>query len=148
MKIYYKNGAPIIISERFCKWFGKFLFGVDFKAMAAFPFIIVINKSYVDNEEYIRHELIHHKQHIENLYVFYYLIYAFEFLYGLFILKRRGNDLYYYISLEQEAHLHDLDENYLKNRKWFSSFKYLFDRNKIKITLKDGKRIVCSEKMF
>ncbi len=141
MKIYFKNKIPIIKSKFICEKFGKIMTGDSFGGVTIFPFIIVRDDNILHNKNYIRHESIHIFQYFETFIFLFWIIYLFEYLYGKFILKKKNMDLYYYISLEQEAHQNDRNINYLKQRKWFSSYKYLFDKNKKKITCDSESKI-------
>lgn len=146
MRIYFRNYFPIIKSKFLCEKLGKLMIGKDFGAISIFfPFIIVKNDEYLFNEEYILHESIHFYQILETLIIFYYIIYSLEYLYGRLILKLDKQSLYYYISFEQEAHRNDLNKDYLKKRKWFSSYKYLPDRNKKKIICINDKRVITDK---
>lgn len=149
-KIIFKNKILIIKSKFLCKKFGKFLTGESFGAITIFPFIIVKDNIILNDENYIRHESIHIYQYLETFIIGFWFIYLFEYLYAKFYLKKKGIDLYYYISLEQEAHQNDHDIDYLKKRKIFFSYKYLLDKNKKKISYdyKTSTRNVYNEKLI
>ena len=68
----------------------------------------------------INHEEIHTAQQKELLFVFFYLIYFFEWIIRLFINGRKAYDN---ISFEREAYNHENDFNYLKNRKLFAMWR-------------------------
>jgi hypothetical protein len=76
----------------------------------------------------LNHERIHSRQIIELLWVFFYLFYVTEWLVRL-IRYRNSRLAYYNISFEREAYSNDRNLDYLKERKLFSSFKYLFRRH-------------------
>jgi len=46
------------------------------------------------------------------------------------------------MSHEQEAHQNDENLQYLKTRRWFSYYKYLFPKNRKKMDLVQGKRVI------
>lgn len=66
------------------------------------------------------HESIHTAQMKELLYVFFYIIYFFEWIARLFI---NGSKAYYKISFEQEAFAHQKEPEYLKTRKHFAQWR-------------------------
>lgn len=139
MKIYFKQNSIFIISKTFFKIFKK-VFGFSISAFTLFPVIFFKNKDIAENKEYINHELIHIRQYVETLFVGFILIIIFEFLYAKIVLRKNTMQAYYFLAFEQEAHQNDQDKNYLQNRKWFSSFKYMLVKNKRKITQIEGKR--------
>ena len=66
------------------------------------------------------HEKIHTAQMKELLYVFFYIIYFFEWFVRLFI---NGSKAYENISFEKEAFAHQKEPNYLKSRKHFAQWR-------------------------
>jgi hypothetical protein len=86
------------------------------------PFGIYIEKRYLNYGDIINHELIHWKQQIEMLIVFFYIWYLLEWLIKLI---KYGSKSYYYLSFEREAYIHDNDMEYLNKRRHFAWFKYL-----------------------
>jgi hypothetical protein len=85
------------------------------------PFIIV--KARKPSKVLINHEMIHIRQQIEFLIVFFYIFYLSEWLFHL-ICTFNFWKAYRRISFEREAYKNEHDLAYLKNRKWYSSFKY------------------------
>ncbi len=73
------------------------------------------------------HELIHTRQIIELLFVFFYLWYGLEWLIRL-IQYRNRKAAYKNISFEREAYINDHNKYYLKNRKLYSFIHYLKDK--------------------
>lgn len=97
----------------------KYLFG--YKAMAIWPFIFVVGEA---SEKTINHEKIHHRQQIEMLLIFFYLLYLIEYI----IYRIRGighRNAYRSISFEIEAYFYEHNLNYLKTRKFWAHLKYL-----------------------
>lgn len=93
-------------------------------AITLWPFgIFLLKDKYLDNPVMLNHEKIHWKQSLELLGIFFYLIYFLEWLIKLF---KYGKDSYYNISFEREANAHEKDLEYLKNRKLYSWFKYIW----------------------
>jgi len=68
----------------------------------------------------IIHESIHTAQMRELLYVFFYIIYFFEWLWRL---VQCPSSAYRNISFEQEAYRYESDEDYLQNRKHFAQWR-------------------------
>ena len=140
MSIVFKNKTPIIVSSTICLFFKK-IFGFSVGAVALSPFIIVRDTKILNTPEYITHECIHIRQYIETLIVGILIIGFIQYLYARIILKKSRTQAYYFMSHEQEAHQNDENPDYLKLRKWFSYYKYLNPKNKIRMDLVNGKRI-------
>lgn len=73
------------------------------------------------SEKTINHESIHTAQMKELGYVFFYIIYFFEWIVRLF--TNPGN-AYRSISFEQEAYVNENNYEYLNSRKHYTWFKY------------------------
>jgi hypothetical protein len=84
------------------------------RALAFYPFIIVSEKTIIDDQLLI-HEKIHLRQQIELLVIPFYIWY-------LIALWRKGYDN---ISFEKEAYSNDNNRKYLRFRKPFSFLNYL-----------------------
>lgn len=141
MKLVFRNNTPIIVSYTACTVFKK-LFGFTIGAVALFPFILVRDNEILNSKEYINHESIHLKQYLETLIVGLLIIGAFQYLYALIILRKSRIQAYYYMSHEQEAHQNDQNLSYLKQRKLFSYYKYLLQKNKKPMDLIEGNRVI------
>ena len=104
MKIIYNNIIPFS----------------GFKAMNLFG-ILFVRKKYKNKltEITINHEKIHTAQIKELWYIFFYLIYVFEWFIRLFM---KGN-AYRNISFEKEAYNNQYNLDYLNNRKHFAMWK-------------------------
>lgn len=124
------------------------IFLSNFRGITLFPFIIVKDKKTRDNKTVINHERIHLRQQIEIFitsiillillkilfgvgsiwsilgygYLSYYILYIGEWIINK--IKKRSN-AYRSSSFEKEAYSNDDNLDYLKTRKWYSSFKYL-----------------------
>ena len=71
----------------------------------------------------INHERIHTKQMKEMLYIFFYLWYGLEYIIiRLFHVKQ--NDAYHDVSLEEEAHNNDDNQDYIYLREHYAWLKY------------------------
>ena len=94
--------------------------------MAVFPFIFVKYK--MPSKVLINHERIHFRQQIELLILPFYLWYILEYL--IYRLSgKNSHQAYMNISFEREAYANDDDLTYLKKRKIWSFWKYLFNYN-------------------
>lgn len=91
------------------------LFGVLFVRKESWA-----KKTESQKEVTYNHEAIHTEQMKELWYIFFYLIYFFEWFVRLFI---NGSKAYDNISFEKEAYAHQNDMNYLKTRKHFAQWK-------------------------
>lgn len=122
----------------FCKWFPPF----KFSAINLFGVLIVKEKHRNMFEKYgnnyrvkrlINHESIHTKQMKEMLYIPFYVQYVIEWFFKIFTEVKA----YKNISFEREAYTFEeyfdgaygCKIPYLKCRKRFACFKYLFRRN-------------------
>lgn len=76
----------------------------------------------------INHEEIHTAQMKELLYVPFYLLYIAEWMVKLLI-YHNPIETYYNISFEREAYLNERNQEYLKHRKHFSSFRFIYRKN-------------------
>ena len=73
---------------------------------------------------FINHERIHTKQMKEMLYIFFYLWYGLEYIIiRLFHVKQ--NDAYHDVSLEEEAHNNDDNQDYIYLREHYAWLKYI-----------------------
>jgi len=87
--------------------------------------IIIGRKEYGKLSKYeLNHEKIHSRQITEMFWVFFYLFYISEWMIRL-LQFRNPIMAYYNISFEREAYLNDKNLDYLKNRKSYSSLRYL-----------------------
>ena len=75
------------------------------------------------NDKAKNHEFIHTLQQRELLYLFFYLFYFAEWLYGL-IRFRNWTKAYYHISFEREAYAMEYDLDYPSHRRCYSWIKY------------------------
>lgn len=107
----------VVISPRFTK---AISWVIDVGAITLYPFIISRQEM---SETTLRHETIHIAQQKELLVIFFYLLYGWDFLYGL--IKYKDKELAYRrIRFEQEAYAQEENTNYLKNRQLYSWRKY------------------------
>lgn len=89
-----------------------------------FPFIILQRKEDRDNPVLVNHEKIHLRQQLELLILPFYFLYVTEYILR-FIYLKNSYQAYRSISFEREAYENEFDFNYLKNRKFWSFFKYM-----------------------
>ncbi len=92
--------------------------------MAIWPFIFVKDKDIQFDKTLINHEKIHFRQQVEMLWVFFFFWYMTEFLIRL-MQHKKWDKAYRSISFEKEAYTFEKDENYLKNRKFWSFRRFL-----------------------
>lgn len=93
-------------------------------AMAIYPFMLFKNKRVSQNNQVIRHELIHFRQQLELLVLPFYILYLLNYLLNL-IIYRDHDKAYRNISFELEAYSNDQYPDYLLNRKMFAWVNYL-----------------------
>lgn len=92
--------------------------------MAVFPFILLREKQFMDNEVMMNHEKIHLRQQAELLVIPFYIWYGLEYLFNL--AKYRSHAAAYRnISFEREAYNNENNHNYLKNRMLWNFTKFL-----------------------
>lgn len=109
----------ILIVPRFLKFFA----GKGIVAMALFPFILVRDMKIKENETTMNHERIHHRQQLELLIIFFYLIYGTYYLYYLMRGYTHFN-AYMNIPFEREAYANEANTNYLKDRNFWEWMRY------------------------
>jgi hypothetical protein len=96
----------------------------NYAAMTIWPFIFIKDKSYRFNKILINHEKIHLRQQVELLWGLFFIWYIIEFLLKLSKYKK-WNLAYKAISFEREAYQNESNLDYLKDRKFWSFYKYL-----------------------
>ena len=126
----------VIISARLCAFFAWFSgFSKTARAVTVFSFIFV--RSTEDAIPWvINHERIHIKQQLELLLVGALLLQIIEIIYSLLVRKLTWYEAYLWSSIELEAYRNQNNFDYLKGRRMFSQFKFLFQKRKF--THKDG----------
>ena len=127
----------IIIAPRLLKFLAWFMgFSKTARGMAVLG-IFFIARSKEDLQPWlITHETIHLKQQRDLLVIGSIISHIVETLIALVVYRMTWHDAYLWCSHEQEAYRNQNDPDYLKNRKLFSQFEYLF--NKRKFFHKDG----------
>lgn len=108
--------------------FSKHIPPKNFGAINLFGLIIVRKDYGTLSDVEINHELIHTRQMLEMLLVFFYLAYIIEWLIRL-IQYRNRMKAYVNISFEREAYSHMYDLPYLKKRRVFA-FRHYYRRKK------------------
>lgn len=96
-----------------------------FRAINLFGILFVRGNAEI-NDVVLNHERIHTAQMREMLYAPFYVWYVIEWLIRLIIDKKTA---YRSIGFEKEAYQNQHNLSYLKERKIYSSLKYLFERN-------------------
>lgn len=102
----------------------KYLTPKGFRGITFFPFVFLSDKKDKLNPVFVNHEKIHIRQQMELLVIPFFIWYGFEFLVRLIQFKNR-REAYYNISFEKEAYQKEKDLYYLKQRSFWSFFKYL-----------------------
>lgn len=144
MKIFFHKTHIQIISPRL-----TYLSGLlnghagETRAFAAFPFIVFRSEEEIV-PWIINHELIHFKQQVELLFVGSLLLTILETLYGFLFLGKSWKSIYLWRAMEQEAYLNHHNQEYLKTRKPFSTFRYIRNKKKIEFTDIPGEVLVSS----
>lgn len=128
MKFEYKGYYFIVTSNTIVMKLGRIV-SLRNNAMAItfYPFLFV-RKDTRNNEELIRHEIIHIRQQVELLIVGVWFLYIFEYLYARYVKKFDARQSYYYTAIEQEAHRNAMNVNYLSVRKPYAVLKYINDK--------------------
>ena len=93
------------------------------QAMALYPFILVQDAKYRNDQTLITHETIHLQQELEMLIIPFYLCYLVSYLYNRY---RFGNHdkAYRNIIFELEAWQHENDPGYLKSRPFWAWLRF------------------------
>lgn len=86
--------------------------------------VLFARKEYKIDTKTINHETIHTSQMKELLYIFFYIIYFFEWLIRVIFSKDRfSHKAYRNISFEKEAFENEFNMNYVKNRKHYAQWR-------------------------
>ncbi len=101
----------------------KYMFPKGFVGLSLWPLIILREKHLVYDDELLNHERIHLRQQLELLVIPFYVLYLFEWLYGL-IKYRNSYTAYKNISFEREAYANEGDLSYLDNRPLWKFLSY------------------------
>ena len=96
-----------------------------YRAACVWPFIFMRPETDIpERKDILNHEMIHARQQLEMLWLFFFLWYVIEYL--IKRIRYRDHDkAYRSISFEKEAFLNDSKPGYPDNRKSFSWLKYL-----------------------
>lgn len=87
-------------------------------------FGILFTKNKKLSKRTINHERIHTKQMKEMLYIFFYLWYGIEYVI-IRLFHAKQNDAYHDVSLEEEAHNNDDNQDYIYLREHYVWLKYI-----------------------
>lgn len=93
--------------------------------LCLFPFILLRSDAR-GNAVMINHERIHFRQQAELLVLGFHALYLFMLLANL-ARHRRFLPAYRALCFEREAYRNDRDPHYLRTRRPFASFRYLWD---------------------
>ncbi len=103
--------------------FSSLLKNTKIHGITLFPFILLRNKSDIENSVLINHEKIHLRQQLEMLVIFFYLWYIVEYYYW-FLKYNNKMKAYRSISFEREAFAKETDLSYLESRAFWNFLKY------------------------
>jgi hypothetical protein len=87
-------------------------------------FGILFTKNKKLSKRTINHERIHTKQMKEMLFIFFYLWYGLEYII-IRLFHAKQNDAYHDVSLEEEAHNNDDNQDYIYLREHYTWLKYI-----------------------
>ena len=93
--------------------------------LSLWPFIILKNRSLINDDVLINHEKIHLRQQGELLILPFYFLYLLEWAIRT-VRYLDSYKAYQNLSFEREAYMHENQMDYLANRKPFSFIKYLW----------------------
>ena len=103
----------------------RHLFYRSYVGLGLWPFIILRNGDLKADKALINHERIHLRQQAELFLVFFYLFYLLEWIFkSLYYLDCYC--AYRNISFEREAYINEGNLEYLRDRKPYQAFKYIF----------------------
>jgi beta-lactamase regulating signal transducer with metallopeptidase domain len=92
-------------------------------AMAIYPLMIFKKRGHKESRVIINHEMVHFKQQLELLVIFFYLLYFLHYLINL-IKFRNHRRAYFEICFEKEAYANERNFKYLKQRTPYAWLKY------------------------
>jgi len=95
-----------------------------YSGICLWPFgIYVSDEAHANNKRTIRHENTHWEQQKELLGIFFYVLYAVEWILKFF---RYGTKSYRNLAAEREAYTFQDDKSYLVYRTRYNWLKYIF----------------------
>ncbi|MEO8253016.1 MAG: hypothetical protein ABI554_01420 [Flavobacterium sp.] len=104
----------------------KYLIPKGFRGITAYPFVFLKYRIDKENPVFINHERIHLRQQLELLILPFFIWYFLEYLFRLVQFSNNKNRAYRNISFEREAYTNENKLDYLKKRRLFGFWKYLF----------------------
>ena len=108
----------------------KYLIPKGFRGLTAYPFVFLKYHADKENPVFINHERIHLRQQLELLILPFFIWYSLEYLFRLLKYNNK-NHAYRNISFEREAYRNESNLDYLKNRRFFGFWKYLFQSKEV-----------------
>lgn len=103
----------------------KHFFYRNYVGLSLWPFIIVKEDRYKNDEALINHERIHLRQQQELLILPFYILYLGEWVFRT-LLYLNSYRAYKNISFEREAYANEHNPQYVRNRKTFAFLDYIF----------------------
>lgn len=107
---------PIFIEDSRVPVYLSYISPIEISAITILFFVFSRGKI---NDETKRHERIHFEQVKETLFVFFYILYLYDFIVGYFKYGN-GEDAYFNIRAEKEAYQFEEDIEYLSKRKRYN----------------------------
>ena len=92
-------------------------------AMAIYPLMIFKKRALKESQVIINHEMVHFRQQLELLVIFFYLLYFLHYLINL-IMFRNHRRAYLEICFEKEAYANERNFEYLKQRTPYAWLMY------------------------
>jgi hypothetical protein len=102
----------------------RYLVPKGYGGLTIFPFIIVGEMKYKNDEVFLTHERIHIRQQLEMLVGLFFIWYLLEYLVRLIQYGDRTR-AYRNISFEREAYENEKKPDYLKSRPFWNFLNYL-----------------------
>lgn len=94
----------------------------NYSGLTLWPFLLVTNLSNGQDAVFMNHERIHARQQQELLILPFFIWYIVEF--AVWRLFMNHNLAYRNIVFEREAYAMETNQEYLKNRKWYSFLRF------------------------
>lgn len=92
--------------------------------MAIFPFVLLKEKSLLENPKIVYHERIHLVQQLETGILLFYILYILHYLYN-FIRYQNHDKAYREIVFEREAYACEGETHYLRHRPFWAFLKHI-----------------------
>jgi len=131
-KVTYR-GAVVVVSYRLMRLISRLLGfkpGKGIRGISLFSIIIFEDFEHANKKGWLTHELTHFRQELELLIIPFLLVYLGEYFYWRLIKRKSHIESYLLISFEQEAYVNEMNDNYLKERKFCAWTKFFSKKSK------------------